>query len=80
MAYSLLDSYGRWWRMKGRAETTLVNYSSSLKLFIRDVLVGDETALLDVDPGLLEDYVDRRLTKSVNAAHSDVRAFRSFSV
>jgi site-specific recombinase XerD len=78
MGYSLIDSWSRWWRLQNRAETTLINYTSSLRLFIRDVLDGDEAALLDVDRGMLEGYVERRMQKPVNAADSDVRAFRSF--
>jgi site-specific recombinase XerD len=78
MAYSLIGSWSRWWRTRGRSETTLRNYSCSLSMFVRDVLGGDEMALLDVDRGTLESYVDRRLRKSANAADSDVGAFRSF--
>lgn len=78
MVYSLINSWSRWWRMRGLAETTLVNYTSCLRMFVRDVLHGDEAALLDVDRTMLESYVERRMEKSVNAADSDVRAFRSF--
>lgn len=78
MGYSVLDSYSRWWRMRGLADTTLKTYVSSLNIFVRDVLADDEAALLDVDRGTLEHYVDKRLTTSVNAAHCDVRAFKSF--
>ena len=31
MAYSLIDSYGRWWRTRGRAETTLNTLSVRLR-------------------------------------------------
>lgn len=78
MAYSLIDPTGRWWRTRGNAETTLNTYRNSLRLLVGDVLDGDEDALLEVDRELLESYVDRRLTKSVNAANSDVRAFKPF--
>jgi site-specific recombinase XerD len=73
MTYSLLDSYGRWWRMRGNAETTVNTYLNSLRLLIRDVLRGDEFGLLDVDRAMLEQYVERRLQQSVNAANSEAR-------
>jgi hypothetical protein len=61
MGYSLLHSYGRHWRMRGNADSTLVTYLNSLGLFVRDVLGGDQSALLDADRDLLERYVERRM-------------------
>lgn len=79
MAFSLLNSYARHWRMQGRADTTLATYLNSLRLFIRDVLGGDEAGLVDVDRAPLEAYVECRMVEvSANSASNDVRAFKSF--
>jgi site-specific recombinase XerD len=76
-APSILDSYLRWWKMTGRAESTGENYVRQLRRFAKTL--GGEKFLPTVQRHQLDQYVaDRMSDVSPDAATYDVRAFKSF--